>query len=92
MKNPPQRAVPMPAKLNPSSRFALTNFDQLPDGAFVPIPVLTWLGLGSPATIWRKVKKSEFPAPVKVSTRRTAWQVGAIRQYLADLAAHGGAQ
>lgn len=28
----------------------------------------------SPATLWRKVKKGEFPAPVKLSKRITAWR------------------
>lgn len=92
MKNPPQFPPTAAKKIDPASQFALSNFDNLPDSAFIRQPVLVALGFGSPATIWRKVKKSEFPAPVKVSARRTAWQVGAIRQYLADLAAHGGAQ
>ena len=36
----------------------------------------------SPATLWRKVKSKEFPAPVKLSTRITAWRVQEIREWL----------
>jgi len=36
----------------------------------------------SPATLWRKVKKGEFPRPVKLSDHITAWHVDAIRQWI----------
>jgi hypothetical protein len=36
----------------------------------------------SPATLWRKVKSKEFPAPVKLSARITAWRVQEIREWL----------
>jgi predicted DNA-binding transcriptional regulator AlpA len=36
----------------------------------------------SAPTLWRKVKAGTFPRPVKLSERVTAWQVGAIRQWL----------
>jgi predicted DNA-binding transcriptional regulator AlpA len=36
----------------------------------------------SPATLWRKVNSKEFPAPVKLSTRITAWRVEEIREWL----------
>ncbi len=36
----------------------------------------------SPATLWRKVKSKEFPAPVKLSTRITAWRVQEVRDWL----------
>lgn len=36
----------------------------------------------SPATLWRKVKSKDFPAPVKLSTRITAWRVQEIREWL----------
>jgi len=40
---------------------------------FVPI---------SRATLWRKVKTGEFPKPVKLGTKITAWRVEAVREYL----------
>jgi prophage regulatory protein len=36
----------------------------------------------SPATLWRKVKSRDFPAPVKLSTRITAWRVQDVREWL----------
>lgn len=67
----------------------LSVFDSLPDSAFIrqlalvkslenpsaPIPI-------SPATLWRKVKAGTFPAPVKLSERVTAWNVGAVRAWM----------
>lgn len=36
----------------------------------------------SSATLWRKVKACEFPAPVKLSDRVTAWRVEDIRAWM----------
>ncbi len=36
----------------------------------------------SSATLWRKVKAAEFPAPVKLSERVTAWRVEDVRAWL----------
>lgn len=38
----------------------------------------------SSATLWRKVKAGTFPKPKKLSARVTAWDVGSIRNWLAD--------
>ncbi len=38
----------------------------------------------SSATLWRKVKASTFPAPVKLSPRTTAWDVIPVRRWLAN--------
>lgn len=67
------------------------GFDQLPFAALLrqaqlirsaknptaPLPF-------SAATLWRKVKDGTFPAPVKLSERITAWQAGAVREWLAS--------
>ena len=37
----------------------------------------------SSATLWRKVAAKEFPAPIKLGPRITAWDVKAIRQWMA---------
>jgi prophage regulatory protein len=64
-------------------------FDALPDSAHIrqsdllqspkcpaaPVPF-------SHSTLWRKVKDGTFPAPVKLSARVTAWQVGTVRAWL----------
>jgi predicted DNA-binding transcriptional regulator AlpA len=36
----------------------------------------------SSATLWRKVKAGTFPAPVKLSSRVTAWPVEAIHAWM----------
>lgn len=36
----------------------------------------------SPATLWRKVNSKDFPAPVKLSERITAWRVEDVRDWL----------
>lgn len=36
----------------------------------------------SSATLWRKVKSGQFPRPVKLSERVTAWAVEDIRAWM----------
>ena len=62
----------------------LTHFDQLPNSAFIRLPVLMGLYGISSASGWRGVKNGTIPKPSKLTTRTTAWNVGLIR---ADLAA-----
>ncbi len=45
----------------------------------------------SPATLWRKVKARTFPAPIKLSTRVTAWKVEDVRAWLDNPTAESGA-
>lgn len=68
-------------------------FDALPDSAFIreaqlvqspkrpytpaPLPF-------SAPTLWRKVAAGTFPKPIKLSQRVTAWNVGAVRQWIAQ--------
>lgn len=62
---------------------ALKNFDQLPNSAFIRLPVLQGLYGISSASVWRGVKKGTIPAPNKLSERCTAWNVGLVRKALA---------
>lgn len=70
---------------------AIPSFDELPDSALVrqsqlvrdpkhptrptPLPF-------SPSTFWRRVQ-SDFPKPVKLGKRITAWRVGDVRAWIA---------
>lgn len=36
----------------------------------------------SSTTLWRKVKTGEFPAPVKLSSRVTAWRAEDVRAWM----------
>ncbi|MDO9364855.1 MAG: AlpA family phage regulatory protein [Methylotenera sp.] len=65
---------------------ALSQFDHMPNSAFIRLPVIMSLYGVSAATIWRGVKNSTIPKPAKLSERCTAWNVGLIR---ADLASKG---
>lgn len=38
----------------------------------------------SAATLWRKVKSGEFPQPVKLSARVTAWRWEDVNRWIAD--------
>lgn len=36
----------------------------------------------SGSTLWRKINSGEFPKPVKLSTRVTAWRVEDVRKWM----------
>lgn len=36
----------------------------------------------SAATLWRKVKESQFPAPIKLSPGVTVWRVEDVREWI----------
>ncbi|HEX7687921.1 MAG TPA: AlpA family phage regulatory protein [Burkholderiaceae bacterium] len=36
----------------------------------------------SSATLWRKVKSGDFPKPIKLSQRVTAWKVEDVRAWM----------
>lgn len=66
-------------------------FDALPDSAFIRESQMVQSPKrpGTPAplpfsapTLWRKVKAGTFPKPIKLSTRVTAWNVGAVRAWM----------
>ena len=65
---------------------ALANFDQLPDSAYIRLPVMIGLFGISSASIWRGVKNQSIPKPVKLTQRTTAWNVGLVRADLATKA------
>ena len=63
----------------------LQDFDQLPNVAHVRVDVVQALFACSRSTVWRHVKSGHIPAPVKISTRITAWQVGSLRKHLMEM-------
>ena len=69
----------------------MKQFDTLPDSALIRQRQLTeGLVPFSGATLWRRVKSGDFPAPIKLNDGNiTAWKVGDVRAWLA---AQGGAQ
>ena len=56
---------------------------------FLKIEDIEALGLGKRVTIWRKVKKGEFPKPIKLGTSPQSpirWDEEVIEDYLKKLA------
>ena len=66
-----------------SSEFAAPIFGALPVTGYIRqaqlIPIILPF---SGATLWRKVKSGEFPKPVKLSARVTAWRVEDVREWM----------
>ena len=82
---------PAPATIAASTLPIATAFDQLPDCALLResqlVPsskrpgVHALLPFSAP-TLWRKVKAGQFPKPLKLGPRITAWRCGDVRQWL----------
>lgn len=70
---------------NASIPKALSNFDSLPDSAYVRQPVVQGLFGCSAASVWRGVRDGRLPAPRKLSSRTTAWKVADLRATLAAI-------
>lgn len=60
-------------------------------GPVRPRPGRTGLVPFSSATLWRKVNAGEFPKPVKLSERVTAWRFEDVRAWLDSRRAGGRA-
>jgi predicted DNA-binding transcriptional regulator AlpA len=70
-------------KLKPRSiPDALRRFDELPDSAYVRLPVVMGLLDASDGTVWRYARRGIIPAPVQLGPRCTAWNVGELRAAL----------
>lgn len=55
----------------------------LPATGFIRLADLVKLIPFGKATVWRKVKAGQFPKPVKLSERITAWPVEDVRAWIA---------
>ena len=73
------KAVPSSEGSIPS---ALKNFSNLPDDAFVRLPVVAALYSVSSSTVWRMVRAGKIPCPKRHFSRVTAWNVGELRAAL----------
>ena len=64
------------------------TFDDLPDSGFIrQAQLIPSVVPFNSATLWRKCKTGQFPKPVKLSERVTAWNVGTVRAWLTAQAA-----
>ena len=73
-----------PIKIAAAQASILAPYGALPTTGFVRLADLRQIIPFSDSTIWRRVKNSTFPAPVRLSERVTAWRVEDIRKFLAD--------
>lgn len=68
-----------------------SSFDDMPESGYIRqgqlIPHVVPF---SAATLWRRCK-ADFPKPVKLSSRITAWRVGDVRAWL-EAQAKGGSK
>jgi len=62
---------------------AIANFEHVPYDARTRLPVVTALFSCSPATVWRRVKSGDLPAPRK-DGRITYWLAGELRAKLSE--------
>ena len=60
----------------------LQNFSYLPDESLVRLPILMAVYGLSKASIYRFIKDGIIPAPIKLSSRTSVWNVGDIRKHL----------
>lgn len=70
----------IPTRAAPDIADALRYFDQLPDSAYVRLPVVAALLGISPMTVWRWSRSGRLPRPKKVGPKVTAWNVGELRK------------
>lgn len=68
---------------------ALAQFDELPDSAFVRLPVVLGLLGYSRSTLFRNVKSLRVASPRRLGNRISAWNVGELRQSLRAIEATG---
>ncbi len=68
---------------------SISKFDEIPGLAFVDITTVRTLFGCSVATVWRRVKDGQIPAPYRLGKRSTRWQVAELR--VALTAVKGGA-
>lgn len=59
----------------------------LPAEGFVRLPTVLCLIPVSKSTWWEGIKNGEYPAPLKISPRTSAWKVDDIRELIDKLSA-----
>jgi len=74
--------------MSPELASTLSQFDTLPDCAFVRMPVVQALRGGiTQKSVYDLINSGALPRPVKLGTRMNGFQVGQLRKHLAALAA-----
>ena len=67
-----------------------STVNQLPTEGFIRLPqVLLMFGCGK-SKIWDLVKQGKFPAPKKLGTKLTVWDIQELRKFQKEISANGG--
>lgn len=74
---------PAPSESSPAQKLQQLRQDMPHAGYIRQAGLLAMLPISS-ATLWRWVSKGDFPQPVKLSARITAWPVEAVQSWLAE--------
>lgn len=61
----------------------------LPHEGFVRLSVVLQMYPISRTSLWRRIKKGEFPQPVKIGPRLNVWDVRQLREHQKAMAARG---
>jgi predicted DNA-binding transcriptional regulator AlpA len=70
---------------------AANNFSSRPPAGFIrQADLVPGMVPFSAATLWRKVKSGEFPQPVKLSARVTAWRWEDVNDWMQSRVPAGG--
>lgn len=65
------------------------NFDRLPDAGYVKQRVVQALFACSAATLWRRIRDGQIPAPARLAARSNGWHVGSLRKALIAIGSAG---
>lgn len=57
----------------------------LPDTGFIRLKDILLIYPIGKSTVWAKVKKGEFPKPIRLGPRTVAWEVQEIREFIESI-------
>ena len=63
------------------------DFNTLPDAALIRQRDLLTVVPFSATSLWRKCGAGEFPKPIKLGEKTTAWRWGDVRKWLEEVTA-----
>jgi predicted DNA-binding transcriptional regulator AlpA len=65
----------------------ISHFDQLPNSAMVTVKTFSAVLDAGDSTVWRRAKNEPtFPQPIRLGSKCTRFNVGAIRAFIAGSA------
>lgn len=65
----------------------MPDIHTLPSEGFVRLAVVLQMYPFSRSSLWRRIKKGEFPQPVKLGPRLNVWDINQLREHQKAMAA-----